>query len=103
MELKLKGTDILITGGYRTVGRRVPADLAPDYAGRVVAGWSAEEVAQLAVDLGHGGRERQVDVGDCGTYWPGELSSLPVSVRTCKNLLLAPSTSEQIKGEKGHA
>lgn len=56
MEPKLKGTDILITGGYRTVGRRVPADLAPDYAGRVVAGWSAEEVAQLAVDLGHGGR-----------------------------------------------
>ena len=87
----MKGTDILITGGYRTVGRRVPADLAPDYAGRVVAGWSAEEVAQLAVDL-----------GDCGTYWPGELSSLPVSVRTSKNLLRAPSTSEQIKGEKGH-
>ena len=45
VEPKLKGTDILITGGYRTVGRRVPADLAPDYAGRVVASWSAEEVA----------------------------------------------------------
>jgi hypothetical protein len=72
VEPKLKGTDILITGGYRTVGRRVPADLAPDYAGCVVEGWSAEEVAQLVVDLGHGGRERQVDVGDCGTYWPGE-------------------------------
>jgi uncharacterized protein YbjT (DUF2867 family) len=38
----LKGTDILITGGYGTVGRRVAADLAPDYPGHVVAaGWSA--------------------------------------------------------------
>jgi saccharopine dehydrogenase (NAD+, L-lysine-forming) len=31
-----RDTDILITGGYGTVGRRVAADLAPDYPGRVV-------------------------------------------------------------------
>ena len=68
----MKGTDILITGGYRTVGRRVAADLAPDYSDRVVvAAWSAEEAAQLAVELGHGVRERRVEVGDYKTYWPG--------------------------------
>jgi NAD(P)-dependent dehydrogenase (short-subunit alcohol dehydrogenase family) len=68
----LKGTDILITGGYGTVGRRVAADLAPDYPGHVIAaGWSAEEAAQLAVDRGHGVRDRQVDVGDYRTCWPG--------------------------------
>jgi saccharopine dehydrogenase (NAD+, L-lysine forming) len=61
----LKGTDILITGGYGTVGRRVAADLAPDYPDRIViAGRSAEKAAQLAVALGHGVRGRRVDVGD---------------------------------------
>src|SRR5215207_9748351 len=60
-----KGTDILITGGYGTVGRRVAADLAPDYPGRVVvAGRSAEKAAQLAAELGHGVRGRRVDVGE---------------------------------------
>ena len=64
----MKGTDILITGGYGTVGRRVAADLAPDYPGRVVvAGWSAEKAAQLATELGHGVRGRRVDVGDLGS------------------------------------
>jgi saccharopine dehydrogenase (NAD+, L-lysine-forming) len=57
--------DILITGGYGTVGRRVAVDLAPDYPGRVVvAGRSAEKAAQLAVKLGHGARGRRLDVGD---------------------------------------
>ena len=64
----LKGTDILITGGYGTVGRRIAADLAPDYSGRVVvAGRSAEKAAQLAAELGHGVRGRRVDVGDLGS------------------------------------
>src|SRR5215204_6166125 len=64
----LKGTDILIIGGYGTVGRRVAADLAPDYSGRVVvAGRSAEKAAQLAAELGHGVRGRRVDVGDLGS------------------------------------
>src|SRR5215208_5973521 len=61
----LKDLDILITGGYGTVGRRVAADLAPDYPGRVVvAGRSAEKAAQLAAELGHGVRGRRVDVGE---------------------------------------
>jgi hypothetical protein len=39
------------------VGRRVAADLAPDYPGRVVvAGRSAEKAAQLTVALGQGTR-----------------------------------------------
>ena len=51
----LKGTDILIIGGYGTVGRRVAADLAPDYPGRLVlAGRSAEKAARLAAELGYG-------------------------------------------------
>ncbi|HEX5849089.1 MAG TPA: saccharopine dehydrogenase NADP-binding domain-containing protein [Rubrobacter sp.] len=59
------GTDILITGGYGTVGGRVAADLAPDYPDRVVvAGRSAEKATRLAGELGHGARARRVDVGD---------------------------------------
>jgi len=59
------GTDILITGGYGTVGRRVAADLALDYPDRVVvAGRNAEKAAHLAVELGHGVRGRRVDVDD---------------------------------------
>ena len=61
----MKDADILITGGYGTVGRRVAADLAPDYPDRlVVAGRSAEKAAQLVVELGHGVRGRRVDVGE---------------------------------------
>src|SRR5215207_8976636 len=61
----LKDTDILITGGYGTVGRRIAADLTPDYPGRViVAGRSAEKAARLAAELGHGVRGRRVDVGE---------------------------------------
>ena len=60
-----KGADILITGGYGTVGRRIAADLAPEYPGRVVvSGRSAEKAAQLAAELGHGVRGRRVDVGN---------------------------------------
>ncbi len=58
-------TDFLITGGYGTVGRRVAADLAPDYPGRlVVAGRSAEKAGQLAAEIGYGVRGRTIDVGD---------------------------------------
>ena len=53
----LKGTDILITGGYGTVGRRIAADLAPEYPGRVVvAGRSAEKAKKFAAELRHGAR-----------------------------------------------
>jgi len=55
----------MIAGGYGTVGRRVAADLAPDYPDRVVvAGRSDERAAHLAAELGHGVRARRVDVGD---------------------------------------
>jgi saccharopine dehydrogenase (NAD+, L-lysine-forming) len=61
----MKDTNVLITGGYGNVGRRVAADLAPDYPGRlVVAGRSAEKAGQLAAELGYGVRGRRVDVGD---------------------------------------
>jgi len=64
----MKDTDVLITGGYGNVGRRVAADLAPDYPGRlVVAGRSAEKAGQLAAELGYGVRGRRVDVGDPGS------------------------------------
>ncbi|MBI1879938.1 MAG: saccharopine dehydrogenase NADP-binding domain-containing protein [Chloroflexi bacterium] len=57
--------DILIVGGYGTVGRRIVADLAPDYPGRVVvAGRSLEKATQLATELGHGVRARRADVDD---------------------------------------
>jgi len=61
----VEDTDILITGGYGTVGRRVAADLAPDYPGRlVVAGRSAAKAGQLAAEIGYGVRGRRIDVGD---------------------------------------
>ena len=57
--------DILIVGGYGTVGQRIAADLAPDYPGRiVVAGRSLEKATQLAAELGHGVRAQQADVDD---------------------------------------
>jgi len=57
--------DILIVGGYGTVGRRIAANLAPDYPGRiVVAGRSLERATQLAVELGHDVRARQANVDD---------------------------------------
>ncbi len=57
--------NILIVGGYGTVGRRIAADLAPDYPDCiVVAGRSLEEATQLAATLGHGVRARRVDVDD---------------------------------------
>jgi len=68
----LKDTDTLITGDYGTVGRRVAADLAPEYPGRlVVAGRSAENAAQLATELGHGVRGRTRRRGR-GCWVPGD-------------------------------
>ena len=53
----MKDTDILITGGYGTVGRRVAPYLAPEHPGRlVVAGRSAAKAGQLVVELGYGVR-----------------------------------------------
>lgn len=61
----MEDTDILITGGYGTVGSRVAADLAPDYPGRLVlAGRSAAKAGQLAAEIGYGVRGRRIDVGN---------------------------------------
>jgi len=57
--------DILIVGGYETVGQRIAADLAPDAPGRiVVAGRSGERATAFAAVLGHGSRGRPIDVDD---------------------------------------
>jgi len=57
--------DILIVGGYGTVGQRIAADLAPDAPGRiVVAGRSGDRAAAFATTLGHGARGRPIDVDD---------------------------------------
>jgi saccharopine dehydrogenase (NAD+, L-lysine forming) len=57
--------DILIVGGYGTVGRRIAADLAPDAPGRiVVAGRSGERATAFAATLGYGARGRPIDVDD---------------------------------------
>ena len=57
--------DILIVGGYGTVGQRIASDLAPDYPGRViVAGRSLEKAERLAAELGQNTHGRQIDVND---------------------------------------
>ena len=61
----MDGKDILIVGGYGTVGQRIAADLAPDYPGRVVvAGRSLENATRLATEIGHCVRTRRADVDD---------------------------------------
>src|SRR5687767_3178395 len=63
--------DILIVGGYGVVGRRVAAELAPRFAGRVViAGRDRERAAVLCRALGHGTRPRRVDVNDAMSLGP---------------------------------
>ena len=55
--------DILIAGGYGVVGRRLAADLAPDYAGRiVVAGRSQTQADAAAASIGYGVRGRCIDI-----------------------------------------
>lgn len=61
----LDPTDIVVVGGYGTVGRWLAADLASDYPGRIiVAGRSLARAEQLAGELGHGVRGRRIDVDD---------------------------------------
>ena len=59
----MNGHDILIVGGYGVVGRRIAAELAPDYPDRVVvAGRSLALADQTATAIGHGARGRRIDV-----------------------------------------
>src|SRR4029434_5774069 len=52
---------ILIAGGYGVVGRRIAADLAPDYP-VIVAGRHLVQAKAMAAAIGHGVRSRLIDV-----------------------------------------
>ena len=52
---------ILIAGGYGVVGRRIAAELAPDYP-VIVAGRHLERAKAAAATIGHGARGRELDV-----------------------------------------
>lgn len=54
---------ILIAGGYGVVGRRIAAELAPDYPDQVIAaGRNLDRAKATATAIGHGARGREVDV-----------------------------------------
>lgn len=54
---------ILVVGGYGIVGRRIAAQLAHHFPGRVVvAGRDAERARALCVELGHGSQARLIDI-----------------------------------------
>jgi saccharopine dehydrogenase (NAD+, L-lysine-forming) len=54
---------ILIVGGYGVVGRRIAAELAPDYPDRVVvAGRNLARAEELAAAIGRGVRGRRIDI-----------------------------------------
>lgn len=54
---------ILIAGGYGVVGRRIAAELAPDYRDQVIlAGRNLDRAKATAATIGHGTRGREVDV-----------------------------------------
>ena len=52
---------ILIAGGYGVVGRRIAAELAPDYQ-VIVAGRHLEQAKATAAAIGHGVSGREIDV-----------------------------------------
>jgi saccharopine dehydrogenase-like NADP-dependent oxidoreductase len=54
---------ILIVGGYGVVGRRIAAELAPDYPDRVIAaGRNPARAEEIAASIGHGVRGRKIDI-----------------------------------------
>src|SRR5690349_4198291 len=56
---------ILLVGGYGVIGRRVAAQLAPRYPGRVVVAGRNLELAQAVCgQIGHGSAARRIDVED---------------------------------------
>ena len=59
----MNNRDILIAGGYGVVGRRIAAELGPDYPGRVVVAGRRPALAdEAAAAIGHGVRGRSIDV-----------------------------------------
>jgi saccharopine dehydrogenase (NAD+, L-lysine-forming) len=56
---------ILIAGGYGVVGKRIAAELAPDFPGRIViAGRNLARAEEAAAAIGHGAGGRQLDITD---------------------------------------
>lgn len=61
--MELRSSGILVAGGYGVVGRRIAADLAFDYPGRViVAGRRIERADTAAKKIGYGVRGRTLDI-----------------------------------------
>ena len=59
----MNNRDILIAGGYGVVGRRIAAQLGPDYPGRVIIAGRRQALAdEAAAAIGHGVRGRSIDV-----------------------------------------
>lgn len=59
----MNAQEILIVGGYGVVGRRIAAELAPDYPGSVVLGGRTLARAEaIATAIGHGVRGRRIDI-----------------------------------------
>jgi saccharopine dehydrogenase-like NADP-dependent oxidoreductase len=59
----LNKRDILIAGGYGVVGRRIAAELGPDYPGRVIIAGRHQALAdEAAAAIGHGVRGRSIDI-----------------------------------------
>lgn len=64
-------SDILIVGGAGVVGRRIAAQLAPRFPGRVViAGRDERRAEALCRELSHGTRARRIDVEDAASIGP---------------------------------
>ncbi len=58
----MKAREILIVGGYGVVGRRMAAELAPEYPGQVVvAGRNPAQADEAAAAIGYGARGRGID------------------------------------------
>lgn len=67
---------VLIAGGYGVVGKRISAELAPDYSGRIViAGRNLARAEDAAAAIGYGARGRQLDITD-----PASISAAPNGV-----------------------
>ena len=63
--------DVLVVGGYGVVGRRIAAQLAPRFPGRVlIAGRDEQRAEALCRELGHGTRTRRIDVEDAASVGP---------------------------------
>ena len=59
----MNNRDILIAGGYGVVGRRIAAELGPDYPGRVIIAGRRQALADAAAAaIGHGVRGRSIDI-----------------------------------------